>query len=293
MNLPKTVQIVDVGPRDGLQNIQTLVPTEQKVKLINGLTKAGVMRIEATSFVHPKWVPQLADAEQVLAQIGRPPGMRCIALIPNVRGYDRAHASGAVDEVALVIAASETMNHKNVNMSIQASLEQCQIIIDRAKSDGIAVRGSIATAFGCPYEGPVPASKVLELTQQLFDMGADEVMFADTIGCANPAQVYDLFARVKDWWPDRAVAAHFHDTRHLALANALAALLAGVDIYDASIGGLGGCPFTPKGAGNVATERLVFMMHEMGIETGVDYHALLEVAAVAGSLKPLEPVEAV
>ncbi|MBI3949672.1 MAG: hydroxymethylglutaryl-CoA lyase [Acidobacteria bacterium] len=288
MNLPKQVEIVDVGPRDGLQNIQTLVPTEQKVKLINGLTGAGVRRMEATSFVHPKWVPQLADAEQVLAQIVRPEGARFMALIPNLKGYERAKASGAVSEVALVVAASETMNQKNVNMLIEASLEHCRIIIDRAKSDGISVRGSIGTAFGCPYEGLVPVQPVLNITQQLFDMGADEVMFADTIGCANPAQVYDLFVRVKDRWPEQPVAAHFHDTRHLALANALAAVQAGVRIFDASVGGLGGCPFTPKGAGNVATERLVFMFHEMGIQTGIDYNGLLEVSEFARSLKQPE-----
>jgi hydroxymethylglutaryl-CoA lyase len=291
MNLPKRVQIVDVGPRDGLQNIQALVPTEKKVQLINGLTRAGVRRMEATSFVHPKWVPQLADAEHVLAQIKRPDGARFMALIPNQRGYDRAKASGGVDEVALVVAASETMNQKNVNMSIDASLRAFGTIIERAKSDGIAVRGSIGTAFGCPYEGPVPVEQVLKMTERFFDMGADEVMFADTIGCANPAQVHDLFSRVKDRWPDQPIAAHFHDTRHLALANAFAALQTGVDIYDASVGGLGGCPFTPKGAGNAATEKLVFMLHEMGIETGIDYETLLEVAEFAKSLRQPEPVE--
>lgn len=284
MNLPKRVQIVDVGPRDGLQNIQALVPTEKKVELINGLTRAGIRRMEATSFVHPRWVPQLSDAEQVLAQIERPAGARFMALIPNQRGYDRAKASGRVDEVALVVTASETMNQKNVNMTIEASLRAFGTIIKQAKADGMGVRGSIGTAFGCPFEGSVPVGQVLTIAQRLFDMGADEVMFADTIGCANPAQVYDLFSRVKDRWPDRAVAAHFHDTRHLALANALAALQTGVEIYDASVGGLGGCPFTPQGAGNVATERLVFMLHEMGIETGIDYDALLEVAEFSQSL---------
>jgi hydroxymethylglutaryl-CoA lyase len=285
MNFPKRVQIVDVGPRDGLQNIQTTVPTEQKVALINGLTRAGVKRIEATSFVHPKWVPQLADAEQVLAQVERPAGVKLMALIPNVRGYDRAKSSRGVDEVALVVTASETMNQRNVNMTIDDSLGQFQAIIERAKSDGVGVRGSIGTAFGCPYEGYVPPERVVEIAEHLFAIGADEVMLADTIGCANPAQVYDLFSRVKDRWPDRPIAAHFHDTRHLALANALAALQAGVDIYDASVGGLGGCPFTPTGAGNAATERLVFMLHEMGVETGIDYAALQEVAEFAGGLK--------
>jgi len=293
MNYPRKVQVVDVGPRDGLQNIQTTVPTEQKVRLINGLTRAGVRRLEATSFVHPKWVPQLADAEQVLAQIERPEGARFMALIPNLKGYERAKASGGVSEVALVVTASETMNQKNVNMSIADSLEQFHAIIQRAKSDGINVRGSIGTSFGCPYEGEVPVQTVLTIAQQLWDMGSDEVMLADTIGCANPAQVYDLFSRIKDRWPDRPVAAHFHDTWHLALANTLAALQAGVDIYDASVGGLGGCPFTPKGAGNAATERLVFMFHVMGVETGIDYDALLEVAEFASSLKPREPVESV
>lgn len=284
MNYPKKVQIVDVAPRDGLQNIATTIPTALKVKLINGLTRAGVRRVEATSFVHPRWVPQLSDAEAVLAQVERPAGTRLMALIPNVKGYERAKASGGVDEVALVVAASETMNQKNVNMSIADSLKQLQAIIDRARADGLMVRGSIGTAFGCPYEGTVPADRVLSLAEQLWAMGVDEVMLADTIGCANPAQVYDLLARVKDRWPERKVAAHFHDTRHMALANTVAALQAGVDIYDASVGGLGGCPFTPKGAGNAATERMVFMIHEMGIETGINYEALLEVAEFARSL---------
>jgi len=261
------------------------------VKLINGLTRAGVRRLEATSFVHPKWVPQLADAEALLGQIERPEGARFMALIPNVKGYERAKASGGVDEVALVVAASETMNRKNVNMSIADSLEQFAAIIQRAKSDGIFVRGSIGVAFGCPYEGAVPASNVLNIAGQFWAMGSDEVMLADTIGCANPAQVCDVFARVKDRWPDRLVAAHFHDTWHMALANAVAALQTGVEIYDASVGGLGGCPFTPTGAGNAATEQLVFMFHEMGIETGIDYEALLEVAEFAQSLKQSEIVD--
>jgi hydroxymethylglutaryl-CoA lyase len=293
MNLPKRVEIVDVAARDGLQNIQTTVPTEQKVELINGLTRAGVKRLEATSFVHPQWVPQLADAEQVLKEIERPEATRFMVLIPNLKGYERAKACGGLTEVALVVAASETMNHTNVNMSIAASLEQFRTIIERAKADGIGVRGSIGTAFGCPYEGRVLLEQVLTMTRQLWHLGCDEVMFADTIGCANPLQVYDLFSRVKDQWPDRPVAAHFHDTRRLALANALAALQAGVDIYDASVGGLGGCPFTPKGAGNAATERLVFMLHEMGIETGIDYSALMEVAHFARRLSPPAEAESV
>lgn len=282
---PKKVEIVDVAPRDGLQNIQTIVPTDQKVRLIDGLTRAGIRRQEVTSFVHPKWVPQLADAEQVLAGIQQSAETRMMALIPNIRGYERAKASGRVKEVAFVVAASETMNRKNVNMSVDESLKEFAAIAERAKTDGFFVRGSIGTAFGCPYEGRVPVDRVLAIVRQLWQMGADEVMLADTIGCANPAQVYDLFAQAKDRWSERPIAAHFHDTNHLGLANALAALQAGIDIFDTSVGGLGGCPFAPNGAGNAATEKLVFMLHEMGVETGINYQRLLEVAEFAKSLK--------
>jgi hydroxymethylglutaryl-CoA lyase len=283
MQMPKMVEIVEVGPRDGLQSIEVDVPTEKKVALINALSRAGVRRIEATSFSHPAVIPQLKDAEEVLGRLEHPPGVRLMALVPNMRGYERARSSH-VDEVALVVAATETLNQKNVRLSVADSLRQFATIIARAKEDGLRVRGSIGASFGCPYEGPVASERVIAVAERLFDMGADEVMFADTIGCANPAQTYDLLARARQQWPQRPLAAHFHDTRHMALANVLAALHAGITIFDTSIGGLGGCPFSPGAAGNVATEKVVFMLHEMGIETGINYEHLLECARMAVAL---------
>ncbi|MCZ6561865.1 MAG: hydroxymethylglutaryl-CoA lyase [Deltaproteobacteria bacterium] len=286
MRIPKQVEIVDVAPRDGLQNLATAVPTEQKIKLVNELVHAGVPRIEATSFSHPKWVPQLRDAGEVLAEIDRSRATRFMVLIPNMRGYERARRyAGLIDEVAVVISATETMNRRNVNASIAESMRQFGQIAEQAKKDGLRIRGSIAVAFVCPFEGTTPAEQPLRLAEEFVQMGMDEILFADTIGRANPPQVADLLNRARERWPDEPLAVHFHDTYHMALANTLSALQAGVAIFDASVGGLGGCPFMPKAAGNVATERLLFMLHEMGIETGIDYDALLKAAAFAKSLK--------
>ncbi len=286
MRIPKQVEIVDVAPRDGLQNLATAVPTEQKIKLVNALVHAGVPRIEATSFSHPKWVPQLRDAGEVLAEIDRSRATRLMVLIPNMRGYERAcRYAGLIDEVAVVISATETMNRRNVNASIAESMRQFGQIAEQAKKDGLRTRGSIAVAFVCPFEGTTPVEQPLRLAEEFVQMGMDELLFADTIGRANPPQVADLLNRAMERWPEEPLAVHFHDTYHMALANTLSALQAGVAIFDASVGGLGGCPFMPKAAGNVATERLLFMLHEMGIETGIDYDALLKAAAFAKSLK--------
>ena len=286
MRIPKQVEIVDVAPRDGLQNLATAVPTEQKIKLVNELVHAGVPRIEATSFSHPKWVPQLRDAGEVLSEIDRSRATRLMVLIPNMRGYERARRyAGLIDEVAVVISATETMNRRNVNASIAESMRQFGQIAEQAKKDGLRTRGSIAVAFVCPFEGTTPAEQPLRLAEEFVQMGMDEILFADTIGRANPPQVADLLNRARERWPEEPLAVHFHDTYHMALANTLSALQAGVAIFDASVGGLGGCPFMPKAAGNVATERLLFMLHEMGIETGIDYDALLKAAAFAKSLK--------
>ena len=286
MRIPKKVEIVDVAPRDGLQNLAITVPTEQKIKLVNELVHAGVPRIEATSFSHPKWVPQLRDAGEVLAEIDRSRATRLMVLIPNMRGYERARRyAGLIDEVAVVISATETMNRRNVNASIAESMRQFGQIAEQAKKDGLRTRGSIAVAFVCPFEGTTPAEQPLRLAKEFVQMGMDEILFADTIGRANPPQVADLLNRAMERWPEEPLAVHFHDTYHMALANTLSALQAGVAIFDASVGGLGGCPFMPKAAGNVATERLLFMLHEMGIETGIDYDALLKAAAFAKSLK--------
>ncbi|MFQ5849533.1 MAG: hydroxymethylglutaryl-CoA lyase [Candidatus Binatia bacterium] len=286
MQVPKRVEIVDVAPRDGLQNIAAEIPTKLKIELINGLVHAGVPRIEATSFSHPKWVPQLRDAEQVLAEIDRSKGTRLMVLIPNMRGYERARqCAGLIHEVAMVISATETMNRKNVNASIEESMGQFTEIAEQAKKDRLFVRGSVGVAFVCPFEGPTPVEQSLQLADEFFHMGVDEVMFADTIGQASPRQVYELLRRAREQWPEQRLAVHFHDTYEMALANILAALQTGVEIFDASVGGLGGCPFTPKAAGNVATEKLLLMLHDMAIETGIDYGGLLKVAGFAQSLK--------
>lgn len=292
MQMPGQVEIVDVSPRDGLQNIAAEVTTAKKVELINALVRAGLPRIEATSFSHPKWVPQLRDAEQVLAGVDRPAGARLMVLIPNMRGYERARGcADLIDDVAVVISATETMNRKNVNASIVDSMSEFAEIVERAKNDGVRLRGSISVAFVCPYEGPTPPDRPLRLAEEFFQMGVNEVMFADTIGRANPSQVYELLSRARDRWSEEPLAVHFHDTYHMALANTVVALQTGIKIFDASVGGLGGCPFTPEGTGNVATEKLVFMLHEMGIETGIDYDGLLKIAGFARSLEQPEAAE--
>jgi len=286
--LPEVVEIVDVSPRDGLQSLSVEVPTSEKVELIHGLIRAGVRRIEATSFAHPKVIPQLKDAEEVLARLEVPSGVRLIALIPNERGYERARRCPVLTDITFVIVATETFNQKNVGMSIAESLHQFEKIAAKAKADGLWVRSMIGASFGCPYEGRVPVERVMKIAETLFEVGADEITFADTIGCANPAQTYDMLARARQRWPDRPLSVHFHDTRHMALANIYAALQAGITIFDASVGGLGGCPFSPGAAGNVATEKVVLMLHEMGIRTGIDYERLLVCAQLAKAVSARE-----
>lgn len=284
MKLPRRVTVVDVSPRDGLQSEPVQVPTEKKIELIRRLVTAGIVRIEATSFVSPRWIPQLADAEQVLAGIQGSGEASFQVLIPNEKGYERARQTGLVKEIGLVVAATETLNRKNVNMSVAESMRQFAAIAEKAKADGARVRGTIGVAFLCPYEGPVPQKQSLKLADEFFQMGADEVALADTVGKATPDKVYDLFARLKDRWPDKVLAGHFHDTHRLALANAFAAMQAGADTFDSSVGGLGGCPFVKGASGNVATEHLVYMLAGMEIETGVDHQRLLEVACFAQNL---------
>jgi hydroxymethylglutaryl-CoA lyase len=284
LNLPKRVTLVDVSPRDGLQSEPGFVPTERKLELIGALISAGVTRIEVTSFSSPKWVPQLADAEQLLSKINSSSRASFQVLIPNEKGYERARATGLVKEITVVVAATESLNHRNVNMSVSDSMRQFASIADKAKADGMRVRGSIGVAFACPYEGRVPCERSAEIADRFFKLGADEVTLADTLGAATPDHIYDLFARVKDLWPDKPLAGHFHDTQQLGLANIVAAMQAGADIFESSIGGLGGCQFTEGATGNVATERVVYMLKGMGIETGIDYDRLLEVATLAQSL---------
>jgi len=287
LSLPKRVTIMDVSPRDGLQSYPAFVPTDKKVELINKLIAAGVRHIEAASFVSPKWVPQMADAEQVWAavsDIAATQGVLIEALIPNERGYDRAIATGSLKEIGFVVAATESMNQKNVGMSVADSMQHFAAIAGKAKADGVQVRGTIAVAFVCPYEGRVSNEQTLRLAARLFDLGADEVCLGDTIGRAMPDHVYALFSALKDRWPDKQLAGHFHDTYGMALANIFAALQTGVDMFDSAVGNLGGCQFAKGSTGNVSTEKVIFMMDEMGIETGIDLEKVSAVAEWAGKL---------
>jgi hydroxymethylglutaryl-CoA lyase len=279
--LPKSVQIREVGPRDGFQNEPEVIATADKVRLIDCLSKTGLRRLEATSFVRPDVIPQLADAEEVLGAIERVEGVSYTVLIPNERGLERGLAlmqetgTRLFDEVNLFLSASETHNRKNVNRSIEESLSGLERVIARAREEGLRCEGVIAVSFGCPYEGEVPPERVLGIAERLAAAGCEEVGFGDTTGMANPLQVREFFGRAGERLAGVELTAHFHNTRGQGLANVLAALEAGVASFESSFGELGGCP-VPKGAtGNIATEDLVSMLHEMGIETGIDLPRLL------------------
>lgn len=275
MNLPKFVEIIEVGPRDGIQNEKVMIPTENKIELINLLSTTGIKRMEVTSFVSPKHVPQMADSEEVFKKIQKNNGVQQLALIPNLRGYQIAEEIG-VNDIALFVAASETFNNKNVRMSVSESISQLSKVMERAKEQHKFIRFDISTAFYCPFEGQVPMKNVLSVVDLLEGFSVDEIVICDTVGRANPKQVYDLFSTVLDKSPQAKITAHFHDTYGLSKANSLAALEAGIASFDTSIGGLGGCPFAPGAAGNDSTEDFVFMLHEMGIETGIDLSKLME-----------------
>ncbi len=277
MNLPSSVKVSEVVTRDGFQSEAQTIPTDQKVGLINKLSTTGLRRIEITSFVHPRFVPQLADAEEVYRRIERPTGVEFIALVPNLKGAERAVACG-VKEINVVFSASEAHNRSNVRMSVAESLENVGKIVELAQEYGIKVNGALATAFGCPFEGAVTVQQVMRLVKEYLAMGVASVSFADTTGMANPKQVYDLVSRILDRWPDQEFSLHFHNTRGTGLANVVAGLQAGITSYDASLGGLGGCPFAPGAMGNICTEDLVHMLHEMGIKTGIDLDKLIAVA---------------
>lgn len=277
------VVINEVGLRDGLQNQPTQVSTEGKRRLAELLVEAGIRHMEATSFVSPKAVPQMADAAELIASLPRPDEVEYAALIPNERGYERALEAG-VRSVNVVLSATETMNQKNIRMSLDDTREACKRIIARADADGIRARGYVAVAFECPYEGAVPLERVLSLTGEMFDNGADEVIIADTIGAADPTAVYDAFTAMGARFDLARLSAHLHDTRALALANSWAALQAGVRRFDSSIGGLGGCPFAPGAAGNTATEDLVLMLEQCGYRTGIDAARLLDAVTLASEL---------
>lgn len=273
--IPKEVEIVEVGPRDGLQNEKAIISTKDKVKLINYLAEANLRRIEATSFVHPKWIPQLHDAEEVLAQIERPPRVRYSALIPNMRGFQRAEKT-RLHEICLFLSACQIHNKKNLNCSPEESLEKYGPIVEKAQKEKIVVRVDISMAFGSPFEGDIDFSFLLFLITELQALQVQEICLCDTIGIANPRQVYFLFQQIQEKNRGLKFAAHFHNTRGLGLANVVAALQAGIMVFDSSIGGLGGCPYAPNATGNIATEDLVFMLSEMGIQTGIDLDILLE-----------------
>ena len=274
MNLPEKVEIIEVGPRDGLQNESNFIPTENKIQLINELNKTGIKRMEATSFVHPKYVPQMKDAKEVLEGMERNPSVQYMALIPNEKGYDRAVESG-IDALSLVVGASDSFNLKNVKMSREQSIKSFETVIEKAKANDVFIRYNIATSFWCPFEGKIDSNLVLNMVERAEVLGVDEIVLCDTIGRANPKQVFDLFQASISLKTKAMLSAHFHDTYGMAMSNVMAALESGVTRFDASIGGLGGCPFAPGAAGNAATEDIVFMMHEMGIDTGIDLQQLL------------------
>ncbi len=277
MNLPEQVLVTDVGARDGLQSEPDFVLTARKVGLVEALAAAGVPRIEATSFVHPRAVPQMADAEAVMAAIARRPGVRYTALVPNARGAERALVARA-DELNVVTSATETMNQRNLRMSVAESIAACREVVRLAEAASVPVNGTVSVCFGCPYEGAVAVDQVLGVVARLVDAGVAEVSLADTIGVANPRQVEALVGAVRARWPALPLGLHFHDTRGLGLANVLAGLQSGVARYDASVGGVGACPFAPGATGNVCTEDLVYLLHELGIATGIDLPALIAVA---------------
>lgn len=268
-SLPNRVTIVEVGPRDGLQNEHASIPTAVKVAFINALSDAGLPVIEATSFVRADAIPQLADAEDVMRAIERKPGVRYPVLVPNLRGFERAASAGA-HEVALFTAASESFAKANINATIAESLERFKPVVEAAKARQMRVRAYVSTCFGCPYEGAVRPQAVLDVVERLLALGVDEISLGDTIGVATPGDVVALCALVLERVDAGRLALHFHDTRGTALANVIAGLQSGIAIFDASAGGLGGCPYAPGAAGNVATEDLIYMLDGMGIRTGVD-----------------------
>jgi hydroxymethylglutaryl-CoA lyase len=273
--LPRRVQIVEVGPRDGLQNEPARIPTADKIAFVDRLADAGHSIVEVSAFVSPKWVPQMADATDVFAGITRKPGVRYTALVPNLAGLTRAREA-RVDEIAIFAAASETFSQRNINQTIEESLVNYKAVTDAARADGLRVRGYLSTCFGCPFEGHVPPAKVADVAGRLFDLGVYEVAVSDTIGIAHPGQVPEVVNAAATRVPLPQIALHFHDTRGTALVNVLAGLQSGVTTFDASAGGLGGCPYAPGAAGNLATEDLLYMLDGLGIETGVQLDRVME-----------------
>jgi hydroxymethylglutaryl-CoA lyase len=281
--------VVEVGPRDGLQNEATPLSIDDRVQFCDRLSAAGLPVVEVGALVSPSWVPQMAGSEEVLRRVEKRPGLRLSVLVPNRKGFDRARAAGAREiavftaaseagarEIAVFTAASETFNRRNTNATVDESFARFAEFLPEARREGLRIRGYVSTSFGCPYEGPVPAERVAEVARRLVESGCDEVSIGDTIGVAAPTQVSDLVGRLGEAVPVSTLAVHFHDTRGAGLANVLAALQEGIAVVDSAAGGLGGCPYAPGASGNLATEDLVYMLRGMGIATGVDLAAVAE-----------------
>ena len=286
--LPRKVTVVEVGPRDGLQNEKSVVTTADKISFLDLLSVAGFPVIEATSFVSPRAVPQLADASEVMAGIHRRAGTRYTALVPNRKGMERA-LEAKLDEVAVFTGASESFVQHNINTSIAGSIESFRPVVEMARDAGIRVRGYISTVFGCPYEGAVAPEAVLRVSEQLLELGVYELSLGDTIGVATPNQVVDITSLLARHIPLDHLAVHFHDTRGTALANVLAALQLGIHIFDSAAGGLGGCPYAPGASGNVATEDLLYLLHGLGIETGVNLEAVVNASRFLAGVRGKAP----
>lgn len=274
MSMPSAVRIVEVGARDGLQNEKTIIPAATKIELIDRLSVTGLRTIEATSFVSPKWIPQLADAGEVFGGITRRPGVSYPVLVPNLQGYERARAVGA-DEIAVFAAASEAFSRKNINASIDESIDRFVPVLERARTDGVKVRGYVSTVLGCPYPGEVAVADVVRVAQRLHALGCYEISLGDTIGIGTPGKARAMLRAVATEVPMPALAVHFHDTRGQALANILACLEEGVAVVDSSVSGTGGCPYAKGATGNVASEDVVYMLEGLGIATGIDLPALI------------------
>lgn len=276
LNLPRKVKVVEVGPRDGLQNESRTVSTGDKIRLIERLADAGLPHVEMTSFVNPKWIPPLADAFEVATGVRRKPGVEYSALVPNLKGYERAREAG-IEVCVLFLSASETHSKKNINKTVAEALDTYREVAEAALRDGKTLRAYISTVFGCPYEGDVPVEKTISIARSLLDMGVAEISLGDTTGMGTPGQVARYLEALFAELPAERFACHFHDTRGTALVNALVALQSGVTTLDSSVGGLGGCPYAPGATGNLATDDLLYMLDNLGIETGVDREQVLEI----------------
>ena len=282
-NFPKRVEIYEVGPRDGLQNELRTLATEDKARMIEGLIDAGLKRIEVTSFVSPRWIPQLADADKLLSLIPRREGVMFSALVPNLKGLERARAA-KLQEAAVFLSVTESHSKKNINKSVAEAISTVTEVAREAKAEGMRVRCYLSTVWGCPYEGLTPVAKVVELVKRLADVGFYQLSLGDTIGVGTPTQTAEIVGEVSKLLPLEQIALHLHDTRGTALANVLVGLSMGVTTYDSSIGGLGGCPYAPGAAGNLSTEDLAYMLQGMGVETGIDLKKLVDAGALGQEL---------